>query len=107
MNILESISLINLKRCPSCNQNDLTVINLFSVKAFEEQGYIDLFCPHCMYSIEKDRYGRTIRLTSFSNEKKRYFKPHFSLTAKTKIFLPSPKAQRVNAFLIKRSDLNE
>lgn len=97
MSVLESISLVNLKRCPECNNCNLNILNLFSVKDFEEQGYVDLFCPQCKSIIEKDRYGRTVRVTK-----------HLE-TNKTRgiIFLPAPKTRLFKAFLIKRSDVNE
>lgn len=107
MSVLESITLVNLKRCPDCNNCNLNIINLFSVKDFEERGYIDLFCPQCMSIIEKDKYGRTMRITKHGDTKKDCFKPHFSLRARANIFLPSPKTKPFNAFLVKRSDFNE
>ena len=107
MNVLESITLVNIKRCPNCEKNDLNIISLFSVKDFDEKGYIDLFCPHCMSVVEKDRYGRTTRLTQLSDPKKDCFKPSFSLRTRVNIFLPRQKTLLFNAFLIKRSDLNE
>lgn len=94
MDIIDSLALANLKRCPRCNQLDLSIINLFSAREFDERGFIDLFCPHCMINIEKDRYGRTNKIIDFSSKK-------------TNIFLPSPKGKPLKAFLLKRSDLYE
>lgn len=109
MSVLESVTLISLKKCPSCNKNDLNIISLFSVKEFDEKGYIDLFCPHCMSVVEKDRYGRTMSLKKLSDPfyKKDCFKPHFSRRARINIFLSHQKTLLFNAFLVKRSDLNE
>ena len=88
----------NIKRCPRCNKMDLSIINLFSVREFEEQGYLDLFCPNCMISVEKDRYGRTIRIIDFRNR--------HEASSPIRALLEAPKGQSFKAFLIKRSDLH-
>ncbi len=96
---LDSTRLVTLKKCPQCKEPNLNFINLFAIKDFDKRNYVDLFCSNCLIIVEKDKYGRVIRVTNFRNEQN-------ERRSHVRFLLPAPKKQPLLAFLIKRSDLH-